>query len=70
MRKTFALDNYLRLVAMLKSGELQADPLVVLCELMGHADIRATLKYVPRTDVSKQMLQEMGADWGIDFDEV
>lgn len=53
LRKTFALKTYDHFTSRLISGAFHGDPIVAVCEALGHADIRATRKYIPTPDVDE-----------------
>lgn len=62
-RKTFALHNHRHLMEKLKAGTLTDDPIMVLRDLLGHADIRATVHYLPRPTSGDDALACLGNDW-------
>ena len=67
-RKTFAAEALKYLNAKFQSGEISAsDPVSLICKLLGHADVRATMHYVESIQSEADaVLSQIGSDWGLD----
>lgn len=62
-RKTFAQENHNYLKRRFLDGSLTDEPIVALCSVMGHADIRATLHYLPQPSAGEEAIADLGGNW-------
>jgi integrase len=64
LRKTFAENYYRWAVEQLRAGSTQDDPIILTCEALGHADIRATRQYLAfRKENVRDGVMSIAAGW-------